>query len=499
MRANFNELYKEFRNRLRKYQPQSIVGVALETLRGSAPNKQDELRMAPWQIMLIVKWVLQDRMMTDVGAQPITPAQFQDLRQKLYEFPERMAAVGTGAFAITMRRLLYQQVAFQRRFTPGFLREAALLDSLPAEHSLRNLFAQRTGLTPQRYMDLAFAMYTEIIEGNLTLTPAWFQSLRADSSDGSIARFVSLISRNYEELRDFCRSLPSSDKHVASEFFEFTPIRRFPFVRTSRGLDCWHPMIFYRGMEEMVHAILSEVGSDYIEPFSRVFEAHIHKELRSTGCSMLDEAAIYQMVGKEIQVPDALLSFPGVNIFVEAKSGLFEESVMVAGAADILSHKTRALHTAISQGWSASSAVRSSSSAPQQVRESEADYLLVVTNRELSAGTGRRLYEMYPSGKFDYPSAAAQRYMPLEHIYIVSVDDFERTVAAMRDGSLDLPQFMADCVARDRSPTTGSYFFEQHLTAAGVPLGRSALIDEAIDRACDRMMQVISRAEHSRE
>jgi hypothetical protein len=114
-----------------------------------------------------------------------------------------------------------------------------------------------------------------------------------------------------------------------SEFFEFTPFHRFPFVRRGDVLECWHPMVFYRGMETMVHSVLSEAGAAYIEPFSKLFETHIRSELRSTECAVLDENELRGMLGQHMQVPDALLSFPEANVFVEAKAGLFDESVMV--------------------------------------------------------------------------------------------------------------------------------------------------------------------------
>lgn len=445
-----------------------------------------DLEKLPWQIMLIVKWALQDDMCSDVHGRLISQVEFDELRQSLLEFPERMDRLASGPLWLWMRRLLHQQLAFQRRTSGGFAREAVILASLTQDHPLRRLFNEKAGLTPEQFLDLSLATYSAILDGQLSLPITWFASLRSSVGDQAIRAFISLVSRTYAELRQFCRELPHGDERKASEFFEFTPLHRFPFVRRGNVLECWHPMIFYRAMENMVHSLLSETGPAYIQPFSRLFEAHIRTELRGTGCSLFDEDDLRAMLGQDMQVPDALLSFPEANIFVEAKAGLFDESVMVAGDAKILSHKTRALQKAIDQGWSASTGVRRNLGSPTQIREAPIDYLLVVTNRQLNASRGSRLRETYPAGTLEYPNADAQKFLPLDHVYVLSVDDFERAVAAIKQDHLHLPTLLAQCVQCDAAPETARFFFHQHLDALKIKDGRSVLIDVALDAVVAR-------------
>lgn len=486
MSESFNTLYKEFRNRLRPFQPQSVLAAAMSMLRQPAKDRMEDLERLPWQIMLIVKWALQDDMCSDVHGRLITQREFDELRQSLLEFPERMDRLASGPLWLWMRRLLHQQLAFQRRTSGGFAREAALLGSLTEDHPLRRLFKEKTALTPEQFLDLSLATYSAILEGQLSLPVTWFATLRPSTGDPAIRAFISLVSRTYPELRRFCRELPHGDERKASEFFEFTPLHRFPFVRRGNVLECWHPMVFYRAMESMVHSVLSEAGPAYIQPFSRLFEAHIRTELRSTGSSLVDENDLRAMLSQDMQVPDALLSFSEANVFVEAKAGLFDESVMVAGDAKILSHKTRALQKAIGQGWSASTGVRRSAEAPAQIREAPTDYLLVVTNRELNSSRGSRLRETYPAGTLEYPNADAQRLLPLDHVYVLSVDDFERVVAAITQDHLHLPTLLSRCVQCDAAPETARFFFHQHLDAFRIKEGRSVLIDVALDAVIAR-------------
>ena len=124
---------------------------------------------------------------------------------------------------------------------------------------------------------------------------------------------------------------------------------------------CWHPMVFYRGLESFVHSVLSEEGHEYMQRFSRLFEQHVVTEARKVPTRFVDEDALREFIEAGTQVPDGLLSFPGCNVFIEAKAGLYHESVMTVGNSDLFAHKTKAIRTAVGQAWATSVSLRASS------------------------------------------------------------------------------------------------------------------------------------------
>jgi hypothetical protein len=494
--ATFNDLYKQFRNRLRPYKPFSILRAALTTLRAKSGDKLQDLKMAPWQVLLIVKWALQDKMAEDIGGRDISQLQFDGIRQKLYEFAEYMRSVPGLPLPLFFRRHVHQQIAFQREMSGGFVREAAMLGTLAEEHPLRQQFQARAGITPELFMDLALSTYPAIVLDNrMSLPFRWFSPLARIVGGASLESFYTLVARDYSQLRRFCRALPDQNPRVASEYFESTPLRRFPFFRHGDGLECWHEMVFFRGMEGMVHSVLSEAGKAYIEPFSKLFESHVAREAFSAEFPSMNEDALRSLLGRDSKVPDALLSFPEANVLIEAKAGLFDESVMTIGNIQILSDRTKALREAIKQGWAASSVLRKTEAAPVQVRNAPIDYLLVVTNRDLETGRGTHLKEMYPDGKLAYPNAESAQFLPLERVYILSVEEFERLMSAVRQREVYLPKVLADCVEADAQPTSAKYFFEQHLTAQKIRLGRSDLVNRALDRSEERVATALSQNE----
>ncbi len=442
--------------------------------------------------MLLVKWVCQDEFSDRNTDEHITYDAFHDLRQKLWEFPNKIS-VGTRDTLpgqLFFRRLINPQIGFQRPSSPGFVREAALLAQQQPDHPLRRLFEKKVGVGILDFLDLTFATYAAILDGKRQFDFRWFEPLQTLYSESTIRMFVSSISRTFPELVTFCRTLPDSKFKVASEFYEFPVVSRYPFLRTGDSIECWHPAVFYRGMENFVHSVLSEEGQDYMDRFSKLFEQHVIEEARKLGAPFLDEKTLRKFVIAGTKVPDGLLSFPDCNVFIESKAGLFDKSVMTVGHSIMFSHKTKALRTAVAQAWATSVSLRKERRAPSNVFNAERDYLLIVTNKELSASRGPGLASMYPPGTLTYPNSESGQFLPLDHIYVLSIDDFERLMAGALE--FDLPSFLRECVEADRRSETSVHFFEQHLNRRKVPWQFSKLVATAIDDVSSRLARAFS-------
>ena len=482
--------YKEIRNRLRKFKPSSVLSRALEVLWQPAPSTLEGLQRAPWHVLLLVKWALLDCEASDDRGRKLPINVFDDIRQQLWSFPNRVDMVRKGAMParLFIRRMLFQQVEFQRRVTPSFVRQPTLLANLPSDHSLRSLFRDKAGLDVLDFLDLGLAAHGPILEGKAQLARGWFEPLRPGYGDDKINAFLRCASLDYPGLTGFVRGLPDAGARKASEYFHFTPLKRFPLLRTSGTYQCWHPMVFLRGMEEFAHLVMSDAGWEYVDRFSKVFEKHIVAEIARTGRHHYDEDALQRIFGTELELPDAVIPMGAFNIIVEAKAGLFDDSLMAIADPEIFRHKTKSLAKAIQQGWSASVAFRSAG-APADLKTSTEDYLFVVTNKPLNVGSGSDLKAIYPEGQLEYPSAEVKALLPLERVYFVSVDEFERLVASTADATL-LLQFLRDCVRLDANPATGKMFFEDHLrTFAGQK--QSAFLTNALEEAEGRVARAL--------
>lgn len=491
----FNEAYKNWRNRTRNYDPQSIVHEALSLLCEPSQDGVAELKKAPWLTMLMVKWVCQDKYLDGKPGSAITRPQLNDLRQRLWELPDRLdrSDRATMPLRLFLRQLLRPQLGFQRGITRSFVREAALLSEQAESYPLRKLFRERAGFDVLEFIDLSLATFGAIMGGGRSLRDDYFHPLRTAYTDDIISSYQTSIARTLPELVAFCRSLPDANQKVASEYFEFPVLTRYPFYRLGNAMICWHPTVFYRGLEGFVHSVLSEAGHDYIERFSRLFERHVVNEAKKVPTQFIGEDELRNFIAADTQVPDGLLAFPGCNVFIESKAGLFDESVMTVGNNEVFAHKTRAIRTAVGQAWATATSLRAQRRAPAAILDTDTDYLLVITNKELGTSRGTSFASMYPAGTLDYPSAEAERLLPLGRVYVLTIEDFERLTSAAAKGDIEVPAFLATCVEDDDVPQDRVMLFEQHLNRRGVLMQFSDLVERAIDASSARLENALEK------
>lgn len=489
----FDAAYRTVRNDLRKFRPSSFIRYAIDFLNEPVPDRLADVKRAPWHVLLLVKWALLDKDNNPRISRDAQPSDFERILQRIFDIPARLGPLRHPGRSgqLFFRQLLRPQMAFQRRPSFGFAREAALIESLQSSHRVRALFERRAGMDVCDFLDHVNAVCSfAIAEGTHRLRTTWFKRLEGEYGRSATEAFVRCVSADYDELSDFLRAMPNASRRVASEYYEFPAVARFPFFRTGQVLESFHSRVLYRGVEHLVHNLLSEAGSAYIEHFGKVFEHHVLGELRALPMLVLDEDELKELLPLESSVPDALLALTTCNVFVEAKAGLFDETDLTTGTTEVFGHKTRSIRQAINQAWSACVGLRREGRAPQAVREAPVDYLIVVTNKELDASNGIHLEQMYPLGRLS-PPADAQVHLPLERIYVLSIEDFERLVAGARHQLLNLSEFLADCVAVDSVPETSVFYFEQHLTRRGLPMNVSTKVTEALDRSSERLAKVL--------
>ena len=488
-RVPFFEAYKRWRNRARKFNLESIVNAAVDVLGESAPDSATDLARAPWITLLMVKWVCQDHYPGPAHLPSISYAELDDLRQRLWQFrthidPGDRSALPPPLFA---RQLMRPLLGFERGFNWTFVREAALLAEHSEDHPLRAFFRQRTGFDVLDFIDLSLGLSNKILNGDRVFPDAYLSLLHRTYTREVVSSFVGSISRTMPGLVQFCRSLPNSDRKVASEYFEFPVLARYPFFRRGNELICWHRALFFRGLEGFVHSVLSKQGDQYMQRFGRLFERHVTAQARRVPARFLAEDALGELIAADTKVPDALLSFPGCNVFIESKAGLFHESVMTVGNSHVFAHKTRAIRTAVEQARETSVSLRKEGRAPREVLDADADYLLIVTNKDLGASGGTALQAMYPPGTLDCPDPQAERFLPLGRIYVLAIDEFECVTSAAASGRIELPSFLASCVADDEARHSPLSLFEHHLHRGRLPNEFSRTVGRAIEAGFSRL------------
>jgi hypothetical protein len=484
---------RRIKNVLRKYSARSVVDLALAELWSDRGSKLDNLRAAPWITLLVAKWALQDSMVYMNIGPPIPVSIFNKLRQRVWELPawRENPRDRPPRLSSVMRPMLQQQLEYQRQHGWGFLRWPALIGRRPRTDALWQHFHATLGMEPETYTDLAFALYATVLDGAQNVRDSFFDPLRPRYG-AAVQRLLQLFVRDLPTLRAELQKFDATEVRGRSELYEFAYLRRFPFVRLSAGiLTCWHPMVLARGLEDAVHLRLSYLGPKYTRPFSRLFERYVTELAIGAHSAVVTEDEYERRLGGDAPKVEAILQEESCNILIEAKMALFGDAVLVSDNAEVVYQKTKGVYKAVSQGWKVTRALTQTTNP--YYRGSRDNFLLVVTSRQVHLGHGEMLVDLYPSDRLSYPDESASTRLPLRNVFILSIEEFERTMGAVRSGELKLGEFLREAAVSNEDPVKSRMYFahylEQHVKRFHTP----SLITQALEESKSRLAEILPR------
>lgn len=483
MAVSFNDAYKKWRNKARQYSTISLLDCAMQSLHHfSEGDRLTYVKSAPWLTALIIKWVCEDRLMN--SRRSATKDDLDELRQIIWDLPEvigsSIPADGNGR--LFMRQLIRPQIGFQKSIGLAFLRTPLLLAELSETHSLRSLFRLSFGMEPMAFAELAYLLQATLLTGRRAVSATYFSSIESGFEPGEVEKFFKLISRDVDGLITYFRaSAPGSRR--TSELYEFPSLSRYPLLLVSGRYLCWDNNLLFRSFDVLVHRVLMEHGQKYSDPFGDVFEKHVLRVCRDAGFAIETEEELRKKLPAHSKVPDGLILVDGNSVYLEAKAGVFAEPVMTAATKEILYHKTKAISHALVQA--------SHAAARLSMDDISKNFVLVVTNVELCLGSGDRFDSMLPEDKLATLGFRGDA-IPLEHCYIVSIEDFERLMAGVTCDEVELVSFLRRCVLADREPHSSRLLMEQHLDRENVRKRSSRLIDDGRRKIEQRIESLLS-------
>lgn len=453
-RYSLDEVYERTIARLRKYSAHAIVETVLRVLAIPAKSRMEDLERVPWLSLLVVKWALQDsRVKLNFAPRNLTYPEEEHHRilQELWSFnPQKDQPSGLTNGWQLLRRVFHAQHLFQREQDLGFLRWPALLSRLSEGHPCRRQFREATSMEPDDFSELAMVMLTFIKQAGTEIHPPMLASVLTVYGT-RLESFLEMFARDLGGLRTDLTSKSAYRLLGEAELREFPYLQRFPLYRSARGsIRSWHPMVFSQGIEHAPHLRMMLNGQSYSDAFSKVFEKYV-TELTTQACPQAVVEASYKAKiagcrtkeGKEGKAVEALVPFGTCNVFIEAKLSIFHDIVLLGNSEQILADRLRPVRDAMEQAYAVSADVRREGwPLCEEVGSAGCDYLLVVVSRQLLLGSGIALQRILPDTNLAAVDDAVRQRMPLHHVFIMDLADFENVIECVRQGWVDLPTLL---------------------------------------------------------
>jgi hypothetical protein len=459
-KIGIDEAYRSIINRLRQYSATSIIDAALYMLWNPPIDPLEELKSAPWLTLLIVKWALQDQRVNLRIGRAIPIAEFDAIRQKLWDLPGQVRDDAPKNIYLMLRSWMHVQIEFQRKESRNFMRWAALYARMPKGSAERRQFREAFGMEPDEFLVLSFALYAAVLNGDVPFSRDWMTPLRAKYGQ-KIDRIFDVLTRDVVGLREELQKDAAQRIRGKNELYEFPYLKRFPLLQLRNGqIHCWHRLVFARGIEDIVHLRLSDLfDAKYTQSFSRVFESYVTELAQESGLRMMDEAEYKRIAGAQMPSVEVILDGDAdCNLFVEAKMSKFEDDTILEDSPVWAHRKMRRVREALEQGWKVGKTVRENPTLAARFGKRQ-DFLLIVTSRELYIGGGQALQRLVPPDARGYPDEDTELRMPLSNVFVMGIEEFEHLMGAVRTNKIELPQLLRDAAAANQDGSTSRIFF----------------------------------------
>lgn len=500
--------FKTIRNKLRKFDTRSVVGACLKYLHAPYKDRLDYLKRHPWLVLLLIKWALVDEQAFTPKKRAPTDRQLIDLLNLMRDLGSQRTTRMPSEYddvRLFLRAMAYQQISlYQRKVSfSAIARQLLYFGDTPAGGYIRTTFADVTGIEIHRFLELSQALLARFHDGNeKVVTEQWFSTLLNGAySKHEITAFLNTLSKSLEQAkeaildRDRDNIAKGRRARSASEYWEQTPFVNFPLLKSGLNYVCVDHQVLFACLEHYIYNRLRAKNAKlFMAHFGPLFEKYVEKAITETGLPYIPETEIKQKLGEESTAIDFLIADDDSNIFVDAKAA---EMSYQGKSTHLSTELARSLETsalkAIKQAHAVLTTLPQSEDPKIVMRQRRKNYLITVTYSELYVGSGRTLAACIGEEKIRVllGENPANLRIPLENMYIMTIQEFEFLAEAIRTKKITLTEALDHAISDDTVPQTAKFEFRQHLASANISLAEPAhLVSKAqleLEALADRL------------
>lgn len=323
-------------------------------------------------------------------------------------------------------------------------------------------------------MQLAFLPWLKATEGiHDVFTPPYLNTLAQAFGTEVLQTFLRTVTTPIDVVR---RELKDFDD---DEWFQPNVLYRFPFVHSPRGLYFWGAPCLHRHIEYAFSDIVANAGDPAAkQAFEDAFEDYVGVVLERTSAQVLDEQAIKRRFGVQGLCSDFMVIEDAAIVLFEVKNKSLSLDLPASASVKTLQAKLRG--TLIKADGQLANVAAHVRNAPELAKLPL--YRIIVTYGDLMLGQPDYLY-----GEAEGPA---------EPILILSVDELDSLVEAVRLKRCTMGQFFADFLARKSDPARVLFAPGQLLTEAPYRLDRAPEhLAATYDAIVDPIIEKLSRLE----
>ena len=471
--VKYKEAVKKVHNRLKKHRSAEIIRECVRRLHEfDRTNIQQFRHYPPWFLLILIKWTLVYGDFKPSKPKKLTPQAFARLINLVHNVDGTQRLPSQyGSVFLFFRSIAYQQFWLQENMASGRLcRQSFLFAHLDPSHSLRSWFQELIGISIEDFIDLTFLLLIKFLTSTQTsVNKHWFSTVEQSFPDGAVEHFLSSLSTTPAGVKKYLQSLEEEKIRTSHEFLERTPLFRFPLLNLNGEYIIYLRYLLHYALQTFVYDTLRRHDPEkFMAKFGPLFEKYVEKGLDHAGTPFVNESTIKSAVGMPSKVVDFFVHADDFNVLIDAKGVEIGHMGMVSHRPDIVTDKAKSsVVRGIVQGVETAKSLSNSKEYGQRDWSREKNFLIVVTFKDLVLGTGRDFYESIAQEKLDraLDGDSASQIIPLEHMYFVSIDEFDWMAQITHSTPETFASILAYSTIQDTSSLQESkrLFIGQHL------------------------------------
>jgi len=460
--------HKPIRNKIKRYEPLSIVEIAISKL-----HELDDLKPTkwngylPWAILLLIRWTYQYSEPSS-ELKKITMSDFNKLHNAITELGDGIELEGqneSNKFDSFLRRTMFCQLPYQLRpyeLSASFGRQLILFSDMGQSYNLDIKFKSITGISIEDFVTVYFACWTACSVGEKNqLSIGYFNGKIPEEI---LSCFFNTLSLDLGGGKIYIREYTDPRASIDYQQNEHTPLERKPFFKHNGNFFPYSSKLLESGFINNIYDIFKKDNRDFSRDyFGDIFEDYVAKGMQyAFGESFLREKRIKQLLPKGVKVPDFMLNEEDSTIMFDAKSTELHSIPRVIQTKESLikNLEDTVLHGLIQIYSSIHHLIESN-----KLNDTNKIFGVIVTYREYLLGDGKRLWEDYVGEHIQQKlnSDNITPYIDPKRLFIISIDDFDWLVSGAKERKESVSSILEEISERNERAETRCLILKQHL------------------------------------
>lgn len=241
-------LHKPIRNRIRQYNRDAILNIAMSVLLKNEEKIYDGKGYIPWECMLLIRWILQyasPGRHLKTPSVPIVNGLLNDIRN-LYDQALTLNVLEPHGLNKFMRRMALQQFTYQMPLPEmGWKagRQVILFTEIGEQYGINQKFEAATGLSINDFLGISFSIFTILQQDNTFALKA--RALDSIFDPATVQKYFDLVAVTPEQAKAYLDA-DSQKKGLrfVLQFYELSPLVRRPFLISGENYIVFSKRLF---------------------------------------------------------------------------------------------------------------------------------------------------------------------------------------------------------------------------------------------------------------